>query len=44
LVSDDQSKPDPVARLRNRAEKMATTAAALKKIADARSRHFWNVT
>jgi hypothetical protein len=33
--SDDQSKRDPVARLRNRAEKMAVTAAALKKIADA---------
>ncbi len=33
---DDQQKPDdPVARLRERAENMATSAAALKKIADA---------
>jgi hypothetical protein len=33
---DAQQKPDdPVARLRNRAETMATTAAAMKKIADA---------
>jgi hypothetical protein len=32
----DQQRPDdPVARLRDRAEAMATTAAALKKIADA---------
>ena len=31
----DQAKPDPVARLRNRADRMAVTAAALKKIADA---------
>ena len=32
----DQQKPDdPVARLRERAENMATSAAALKKIADA---------
>ena len=28
-------KPDPVTRLRNRADRMAVTAAALKKIADA---------
>jgi hypothetical protein len=33
---DAQQKPDdPVARLRDRAETMATTAAAMKKIADA---------
>jgi hypothetical protein len=33
---DDTQKPeDPVARLRERADNMATTAAALKKIADA---------
>ena len=33
---DSQQKPDdPVARLRERAENMATTAAAMKKIADA---------
>jgi hypothetical protein len=33
---DAQQKPDdPVARLRDRAERMATTAAAMKKIADA---------
>jgi hypothetical protein len=33
---DQQQKPDdPVARLRDRAESMGTTAAALKKIADA---------
>src|ERR1700730_18465193 len=33
---DDAQKPDdPVARLRARADNMATTAAALKKIADA---------
>jgi hypothetical protein len=31
----DQPKPDPVARLRNRADRMAVTATALKKIADA---------
>jgi hypothetical protein len=32
----DQQKPDdPVARLRDRADTMATTAAAMKKIADA---------
>jgi Arc/MetJ family transcription regulator len=31
----DQAKPDPVTRLRNRADRMAVTAAALKKIADA---------
>ena len=34
--SKDSQKPnDPVARLRDRADTMATTAAALKKIADA---------
>ena len=34
--SKDSQKPDdPVARLRDRAETMATTAAAMKKIADA---------
>ena len=34
--SQDQQKPDdPVAHLRQRADSMATTAAALKKIADA---------
>src|SRR3954469_4117666 len=32
---DRQTADDPVARLRERAESMATTAAALKKIADA---------
>jgi hypothetical protein len=32
---DDQKIDDPVARLRNRADMMATTAAAMKKIADA---------
>jgi hypothetical protein len=32
---NDQAKPDPVARLRSRADNMATTAAVLKKIADA---------
>jgi hypothetical protein len=33
---DDQQKPDdPVARLRDRADNMATSAAAMKKIADA---------
>jgi hypothetical protein len=31
----DQPKPDPVTRLRNRADRMAVTATALKKIADA---------
>ena len=31
----DQARPDPVARLRDRAERMAVTAAAMKKIADA---------
>src|ERR1700751_4837946 len=31
----DSAKPDPVARLRERAETMAASAAALKKIADA---------
>src|SRR5258706_5596914 len=34
--SQDQQKPDdPVARLRDRADTMATTAAAMKRIADA---------
>jgi hypothetical protein len=33
--SKDAQKPDPVTRLRDRADTMATTAAALKKIADA---------
>jgi hypothetical protein len=33
--ADDQAKPDPVARLRKRAENMAASAAVLKKIADA---------
>ena len=32
---DDQAKPDPVARLRKRAENMMASAAVLKKIADA---------
>jgi LTXXQ motif family protein len=32
---DDQARPDPVTRLRDRADGMAVTAAALKKIADA---------
>ena len=32
---DDQPKPDPVARLRKRAENMMASAAAIKKIADA---------
>ena len=32
---DEAQKPDPVARLRERADTMATTATALKKIADA---------
>jgi hypothetical protein len=32
---DEQKPEDPVARLRERADSMATTAAALKKIADA---------
>ncbi len=32
---NDQAMPDPVARLRDRAERMAATATALKKIADA---------
>ena len=31
---NDQATPDPVTRLRDRAERMAATAAALKKIAD----------
>lgn len=34
-MQDSQNRPDPVARLRDRAETMATTAAAMKKIADA---------
>jgi hypothetical protein len=33
--TDDQPKPDPVTRLRDRADRMAATAASLKKIADA---------
>ncbi len=33
--ADDQAKPDPVARLRQRAENMMASAAALKKVADA---------
>jgi hypothetical protein len=33
--SQDQQQPDPVARLRERADTMATTAAAMKRIADA---------
>ncbi|MGA7808461.1 Spy/CpxP family protein refolding chaperone [Bradyrhizobium sp.] len=33
--AQDEQKPDPVARLRERADNMAATAAALKKIADA---------
>src|ERR1700684_3936959 len=33
--SDAQKPDDPVARLRARADRMATTAAALKRIADA---------
>jgi hypothetical protein len=32
---DSQNLPDPVARLRDRADTMATTAAAMKRIADA---------
>src|ERR1700741_5585704 len=32
---DEAQRPDPVARLRERADTMATTATALKKIADA---------
>jgi len=31
----DDAQPDPVTRLRDRADRMAATAAALKKIADA---------
>ena len=31
----DEQKPDPVTRLRDRADRMAVAAAALKKIADA---------
>lgn len=31
----EQAEPDPVARLRDRADTMAATAAALKKVADA---------
>jgi hypothetical protein len=34
-ANSDQAKPDPVARLRNRAENMMASAAAMKKIADA---------
>lgn len=33
--ADDQQKPDPVTRLRTRADNMTASAAALKKIADA---------
>jgi hypothetical protein len=33
--ADDQAKPDPVGRLRKRAENMMASATALKKIADA---------
>ncbi len=33
--SGDAQRPDPVTRLRDRAENMATTAAAMKRIADA---------
>src|SRR6185503_9701649 len=33
--SQDQPQDDPVARLRDRADTMAATAAAMKKIADA---------
>jgi len=33
--SDDRDQDDPVARLRERAENMGASAAALKKIADA---------
>ncbi len=33
--SRDAQKPDPVTRLRDRADTMATTAAAMKRIADA---------
>jgi LTXXQ motif family protein len=33
--ADDQARPDPVARLRTRAENMMASAAAMKKIADA---------
>jgi hypothetical protein len=34
-VQDPQTPPDPVTRLRQRADNMAATSAALKKIADA---------
>lgn len=34
-AQDQQTPPDPVARLRQRADNMAATSAALKKIADA---------
>jgi hypothetical protein len=34
-AKDDDQQPDPVTRLRDRADRMAATAAALKKIADA---------
>jgi hypothetical protein len=34
-AAGDQARPDPVTRLRNRADRMALTATALKKIADA---------
>jgi LTXXQ motif family protein len=32
---DDEQQPDPIARLRERADNLASTSAALKKIADA---------
>jgi hypothetical protein len=34
-TGSDQARPDPVTRLRERADRMAVTATALKKIADA---------
>ncbi len=34
-AAGDQARPDPVTRLRNRADRMAVTATALKKVADA---------
>ena len=35
VAKPEEARPDPVTRLRERAERMAATAAALKKIADA---------
>jgi hypothetical protein len=35
FAANDADQPDPVTRLRNRADRMAVTAGALKKIADA---------